>query len=207
MISGCTARPPPWFGPVVAPVPDMRLSSTELRASHEEARALYGLLERIDQLLLSYDDSLMNTVAPWVERAREAITHKVPARELKTVRLGLEQAVAEVASERADAVIAGFEAHLDALLRRSGLLTIRPADLVAILIDPLSPDVPLELHAGTWPVTVETAQKLAEDLRETAPETADWLLGECAPDEHRVVAFTFGRIMRTTRRLPSYADA
>lgn len=185
----------------------MRLSATEVRGTNEESRALFDALERADELGLTCDTGLLSAVAPWIERAREAIAGDASARELQRLRVGLERSLAELAAEQADALVAGFEAHLDELLDASRLLSPNASELVAVIVDGQSPDVPLELCARRWPVSVELARTLAEDLRETAPGTADWLLEKCDPAEHRVVVFTCGRIMRTTRRIPSYADA
>lgn len=185
----------------------MRVSATEIRASHEEAAALLDVLDRVEQLRLAYDVELLRAAAPWIERARDVVTRPISAKELRRVRAGLEDALVEIAGKRADALVADHEAKIDRWVRDLGALCGEPAQLVAVIVDPRSPDVPLVLCTRQWPVTVEHANTIARDLIESAPGTAEWLSSPCEPHLHRVIAFTFGRIMRTTRLLPSYADA
>lgn len=185
----------------------MRVSATEIRASHEEAAALLDTLDRVEQLRLAYDVELLSAAAPWIERAREAVTRGVPSRELKRLRTGLEDALIDVAGRRADELVARHEPTIDNLVRQLGPLSGDASKLVALIVDPRSPDVPLVLCARPWPLAIEPAESLARDLESDAPGTAEWLTKPCEPHLHRVIAFTLGRIMRTTRALPSYADA
>jgi hypothetical protein len=185
----------------------MRVSATEIRASHEEAAALLDVLDRVDQLRLAYDVELLHAAAPWIERARDVVTRNVSSKELKRIRAGLEDALVEIAGGRADTLVADHAEKIDRWMRELGALSGDPSQLVAVIIDPRSPDVPLPLCARHWPVTIEHARTIARDLADTAPGTAEWLAQPCEPHLHRVIAFTLGRIMRTTRRLPSYADA
>lgn len=177
-----------------------------MRASHEEARELLETLDRVEQLRLAYDVELLRRAAPWIEQARDAVKGQLSARELERVRRGLEQSLIDIAGSRADALVAEHEPRIDELVRRFGTLTGQPSRIAALIVDPRSPDVPLELCTRVWPLSVDLASSIARDLREAAPGTSEWLLSPGEPDEHRVVAFTLGRIMRTTRRVPSYAD-
>jgi hypothetical protein len=185
----------------------MRLSATHLRASHQEAAALLDTLERVEQLRLAYDDALLDAVVPWVERARDVAARHGSARELEQVRKGIERAVCDAAAYRADELVERHAARLEGLVHRSQLLSANPSEVAAVIVDPCSPDVPAAFCARLWPVSIELAAQLSDDLRDEAPDTADWLSLPIPPDEHRVIVFTMGRIMRTTRKIPSYADA
>ncbi len=186
----------------------MRLSATKLRASHREAAALLETLERVEQLRLAYDAELLSRLVPWIERARDVAARHASARELEEVREGIETAVSDAAAIRADELAAQHEARLDALLSRSQLLSPDPRAVAAVIVDPRSPNIPAVLCTRLWPVSIALARSLAEELRDEAPDTADWLSTEVEhDDEHPVVVFTVGRIMRTTRKIPKYADA
>jgi hypothetical protein len=185
----------------------MRLSATDLRASHQEAAALLETLERVEQLRLAYDVEALEDLLPWLERARDVSTRPAAARELARVRKGLEEAISEAAAVRADQLTMQHAPRIDSMMHRSQLLSPRASEVVAVIVDPRSPDIPSVLCARLWPVSVELARTLADDLRDEAPATADWLLLPTEPDEHRVIAYTLGRVMRTTRKIPSYADA
>lgn len=185
----------------------MRLSSTDLRGSHQEAAALLEALRRVEQLRLAYDAETLESLVPWLERAREVSMRHAPARELATVRRGLEEALSEAAAIRADELTTMHGERLDRLMRRAQLVSPDPSEVVAVIVDPRSPDIPSAFCARLWPVSIELARSLSEDLSEEAPGTADWLLVGGAPEDHRVVVYTLGRIMRTTRKIPAYADA
>lgn len=156
---------------------------------------------------MAYDAEVLQGLVPWIERARDVASRYVAAGELEQVREGLENAVCDAAALRADALATADEERLDALLRGSQLLSPNGNAVVVVIVDPLSPDVPSALCARPWPISIELASTLAADLREEAPDTADWLTAPIEADEHRVIVFTLGRFMRTTRKIPSYADA
>lgn len=164
-------------------------------------------LDRVEQLSLAYDLVVLERVGPWLERARDAATRGASARELEKVRRGLETAVTEAAARRADTLTLTHNEKIDELVADAAWLGVTPVEIAVVIVDPRSPDVPEKLCTRAWPVSVERATSLAADLVEFAPDTAEWLSRPGEPDEHRVVAVTLGRVMRTTRKTKSFADA
>ncbi len=185
----------------------MRVSSPTLHARRDEAMALDELLERVEQLGDAYGHELLDAVEPWVERAREVASADGSARELRRVRDAIEEQLLSAACARADDLMEEHGRQIDGLVARSGMLGTMATDLAAVIIDPQSPDVPAELCARPWPVSIERREELARELEGAAPNTAEALREPPSTIEHDVVVVTLGRVLRTTRRVRGAGSA
>jgi hypothetical protein len=181
----------------------MRTSSPGTGTRRDEAVALDEVLDRVEELGGGYGDELLATIAPWIDRAREAAnSHATPA-ELRRMRLEIERALLAAAYREADGLMVEHGEEIDGLISRAGLVGHRAPELAAVVIDPRSPDVPTSLR-GRAMISIELRSTLARELSECAPATGSALSIAPSDLEHDVVVWTFGRILRTRRHVPAY---